>query len=117
MIVSIEIMDLYSRSSKLFFNILKIILIIVIIVMQFILIFNSVNINIELNSNEKQPIDYQIKDIDECYLTVHNFVSMKSRQKNKSKNNIEFKTYIYSYTKPYLLELVQNSTHDCLCSN
>ena len=75
------------------------------------------NVNIELISKEKQPIDYEIKNIDDCYLTIHNFVTLKTKFWNQSKEDMEFKTYIYSYTKPYLLELVQNSTHDCLCSN
>ena len=109
-------MAIYSNKSSLFYKVFKILLIFVIIILQIILIFNSVNFNIELISNAKQSIDYEIKNIDECYLTIHNFVTLKSKFWNQSKNDMEFKTYIYSYTKPYLLELVQNSTHDCLCS-
>jgi hypothetical protein len=71
---------------------------------------------------KKYPIDYQIRDIDDCYLTVHNFVSINSTIEEISanishdiNNKLNFKTYIYSYTKPFLLELIQNSTKDCLC--
>ena len=68
--------------------------------------------------NELNPIDSEIKaNLEECYLTVHNFVSIKQISQNGTelKNQHNFKTYLYSYTKPYLLELVQNSTEVCLC--
>ena len=74
-----------------------------------------------------QPIDYILKEeLDKCYLTVHNFVSLNSTieviQQNFSNINLKnysqsekFHTYITSFSKPFLLELVQNSTQDCLC--
>src|SRR5882757_1685845 len=74
-----------------------------------------------------QPIDYILKEeLDKCYLTVHNFVSLNSTieviQQNVSNINFKnysqseiFHTYISSFSKPFLLELVQNSTQDCLC--
>ena len=93
-------------------------LIFIIIIFQLILLFSSISVNIELTSkNERNPVDYEIKNIDECYLTVHNFITLKSSDWNTSKDDLEFKTYVYSYSKPYLIELVQNSTHDCLCCN
>ena len=85
----------------------------------------SRNINYVIEKCKNNPIDY-IKKIDDCYLTIHNFVSINSTPViqnvvNKSNINVKlnsnqnFKTYIYSYTKPYIIELAQNSTKDCLC--
>ena len=109
-------MDFYSDNANIFFKIFKFILILLVVTLQLILLFNSVNVKIEvISKNEKFPLDYELKDIDKCYLSVTNFVSLKSKYWNYSKDDIEFKSYINGYTKPYLLELVQNSTHDCLC--
>ena len=58
--------------------------------------------------------------LDECFLQVHNFVKFNSSiyafKKNTSdyylQNNKQlFQTYIYSYTKPYLIKLINNSTN------
>ena len=68
--------------------------------------------------NEMKPIDFEVKtSLDECYLTVHNFVTINQTLENgtETTNKKDLKTYIYSYTKPYLLELVQNSTENCVC--
>ena len=74
----------------------------------------------------EKPIDYELKNIiDNCYLTIHNLISINTTNENMNSNGIEknistnekFKSYIYSYSKPYLLELIQNSTDDCLCCN
>ena len=73
---------------------------------------DPINIKIEFINNTKA----NITDLDKCYLTIHNFVSI--HQKNKfghSNDSINFKTFIYSYTRPFLLELIQNSTDDCVC--
>ena len=70
--------------------------------------------------NGMKPIDSEMKtNLDDCYLTIHNFVSVNQtwEKRNESSNKHIIKTYIYSYTKPYLLELVQNSTESCLCCN
>ena len=75
-----------------------------------VIFFTTNKIKIECDS---KPVDYEMKDIDECYLTVHNFIRI-SEEKNFS-NDFNFKTYVYSYTKPYLIELIQNNTNDCLC--
>jgi hypothetical protein len=99
---------------------------IIIISIQMLIILILLNKSISINFNDefkKLPMDYQIKDIKECYLTVHNFVSINSTIQDQISiknstdivNKFDFKTYIYSYTKPFLLELVQNSTNDCLC--
>ena len=70
----------------------------------------------------RNQLDQDIK-IEECFLTVHNFINFNSNvlsRNNKSfdnilKNDQNFKTYVYSYTKPFLIELVQNATKNCLC--
>ena len=70
--------------------------------------------------NEMKPTEFENKpNFDDCYLTIHNFVSVNQtwEKRNDSSNKHIIKTYIYSYTKPYLLELVQNSTESCLCCN
>jgi hypothetical protein len=106
---------------KSYWHIIYICFISVLLLSHIYLLNKSITINLEYNTG-KNPIDYQIKDIDDCYLTVHNFVSMNSTIEEISanishdiKNKFNFKTYIYSYTKPFLLELIQNSTKDCLC--
>ena len=97
---------------------------IILSIIKFITIFTLlVSIIHRLETIERSPIDYELKVLDQCYLTVHNFISFKSdaflnsRDFFKYNTTQNFKTYIYSYTKPYLLELVQNSTKDCLCCN
>src|SRR5882762_11684511 len=81
------------------------------------IIYMSYNKTIIFNIEygQKQPLDYIIKDLDNCYLTIHNFVSFNStiNNQNKMETSQSFKTYIYSYTKPYLIELIQNSSKDC----
>ena len=80
-----------------------------------------------------QHFDYETtRDLDECYLTIHNFVSFNStfdiqpnanfsESTNINVKNVtqkqSFHTYISSYNKPFLLEMVQNATNDCLCCN
>ncbi len=71
--------------------------------------FNKINISLECKSKDS-PIDYELKNLDECYLTIHNFISIKS---NSSVSDV--KTYIYSATRPFLIELINNATQDCLC--
>ena len=77
-----------------------------------------------------QPIDYIIKEnLDKSYLSVHNLVSFnttidlisrttygfKDIKIKNSSHKQSFNTYVSSYTKPFLIELIQNSTKDCLC--
>ena len=103
---------------------INILILINLIIFDLISIISIINNN-KICENEK-PIDYILKnDMNECYLTIHNLISMKTtiNEKNQNSkkynitNNQEFKTYIYSFSKPYLLELIQNSTEDCLCCN
>jgi cell division protein FtsL len=102
-------------------NIIYMAIILILLICILFMANKSITINLNDDSKEK-PIDYQIEDLKDCYLTIHNFVSINSSiqdrsMKNKStiKNKYDFKTFIYSYTKPFLLEMVQNSTKDCLC--
>ena len=84
----------------------------------------------EFKFEYSHPIDYIIKeDLDKCYLSVHNLVSFnttidlisrttygfKDIKIKNSSHKQSFNTYISSYTKPFLIELMQNSTKDCLC--
>ena len=66
----------------------------------------------------------EIERQEECFITIHNFVKFNSTaiiEKSPGVNDVHwntnqnFKTYIYSYTRPFLIELIQNSTQDCLC--
>ena len=72
---------------------------------------NPIIIKIEfINSTE------EYSNLDKCYLTIHNFVSIHQKNGIKySNDSIDFKTFIYSYTRPYLLELINNTTNDCIC--
>ena len=71
----------------------------------------------------KDPMDCQLS-IEKCFLEVHNFIQLNSTAmigenvSSKAVNLVtdkSFKTYISSYTKPYLIELIQNSTKNCIC--
>ena len=88
---------------------------------------------IKIHCITHQPIDFVSKEeLDKCYLTVHNFVSFKSTIEinpslnstnsiylkfNESSQDQNFHSYISSYNRPFLLELVQKSKNDCLCCN
>ena len=110
-----------------YFNILYILCYISIILIISIYLTKNININIK-NCEIENPIDYQIRDsLDKCYLTIHNFIKINSsifqlntndsnEKLNFTQNNQQsFNTYITSYSKPYLIELIHNSTEDCLC--
>ena len=69
-------------------------------------------------------LNCEIEKQEECFITIHNFVKFNSTaiiEKSPGVNDVHwntnqnFKTYIYSYTRPFLIELIQNSTQDCLC--
>ena len=58
------------------------------------------------NCTPRLPIDEPI-NLNACYLIVHNFVNLK---------NNSYKTYVNTYSSPYLIELLQNNvTQDCIC--
>ena len=80
--------------------------------------------------DKQQPIDYILKEgLENSYLTLHNIISINnsldfSKINNSNYVNIKndkpintFHTYITSYSKPFLLELIHNSTQDCVCCN
>ena len=103
---------------------INILILINMIIFDLFSIISIINNN-KICENEK-PIDYILKkDLNDCYLTIHNLISVKTtinEENQRTKiynisNNEEFKSYIYSFSKPYLLELIQNSTEDCLCCN
>ena len=77
-----------------------------------------------INCNEICPIDYEMKNIDDCYLTIHNLISTKfsiilnklnSTDKNNLYENQTINSYIYKYSKPYLIEMINNSSNNILC--
>ncbi len=97
----------------------KFLLMINILLIKLFIIFLIIN-NYKKCEIIEKPIDYELKNIiDNCYLTIHNLISINTTigNENNISSNEKFKSYIYSYTKPYLLELIQNSTDDCLCCN
>lgn len=55
-------------------------------------------------------------DIDKCYLTIQNFVTMRHGFNISNDRKFDLKTYISSFSKPYLIELLQHETKDCLCA-
>ena len=55
--------------------------------------------------NGKNAMDNPI-NLNECYLVLHTLIS--DNYKNVS-------SYINSYTKPFMIELVNNATQDCIC--
>ena len=76
-----------------------------------LLIIVSVWITIYLQLNTSNV------DIDKCYLSIQNFVTMRHFCHNVSKDEqFDLKTYISSYSKPYLIQLLQQETKDCLCA-
>ena len=72
-------------------------------------------INNEILKLDGQPIDYELKNLNECYLTIHNFIRFPNWMIQNKSNDFDFKTYIYSFTKPYLIQLINNNTKDCIC--
>lgn len=56
-------------------------------------------------------------DIDKCYLSIQNFVTMRYAKHNvSSEKQFDMQSYITSYSKPYLIQLLQHETKDCLCA-
>lgn len=80
-------------------------------------------LNIIISNCGKHPVDCEFS-LDKCYLEVHNFIQLNNtafiESSNGSnhlniKNEKSFKTYVTSFTRPYLIELIQNTTQNCLC--
>lgn len=88
---------------------------VVILTMIILFFIQTLMINNEIFKLDRQPIDYELKNLDECYLTIHNFIRLPSWMIQNNSNDFDFKTYIYSYTKPYLIQLINNNTNDCIC--
>ena len=81
-------------------------------------------LKVENNCNDIKPVDYILKeDLDKCYISIHNFVSLNislnlvafSNKTNRfdikfinGSEKQQFNSYISSYTKPHLMELIQN---------
>lgn len=58
--------------------------------------------------------DYNAKILKSCFISIENFVTLRQSNITKS-NSFEMKTYASSYSTPYLIELIQQATRDCLC--
>ena len=60
--------------------------------------------------------DYNVKTLKNCFLSVENFVTFKQHNSsNVNKTNFEMKTFASLFSSPYLIELIHQSTRDCLC--
>ena len=88
-----------------------------------LVILNGLN-----NKNFENIIDFDpLNEIKDCFLQIHNFVSLNTTlditttngsigyKFDKNSNDQNFKTYIQSYSRPFILELIQNGTQDCVC--
>lgn len=108
-------MDFKLKEIKIF---LFKILIIIILFFTFCVYLRSKRINFEIvDSCEQIIIDYELKNLDDCLITVHNFIRMSDNCSNgeKNMNDFDFKSYISTYTKPYLIQLLNNNSKNCLC--
>ena len=84
----------------------------------------KISYDIDQMNFQNGSLNCEIEKQEECFITIHNFVKFNSTaiiEKSPGVNDVHwktnqnFKTYIYSYTRPFLIELIQNSTQDCLC--
>ena len=89
-----------------------------------LLLVLKISYDIDQMTFQNGSLNCEIEKQDECFITIHNFVKFNSTaiiEKSPGVNDVHwntnqnFKTYIYSYTRPFLIELIQNSTQDCLC--
>ena len=74
--------------------------------------------------NTQKIIEYKNESFNDCFLSIHNFVSVKKLENTNKYNStftrrreydFDLKTFITTYTKPYLIELLQQSKQDCIC--
>ena len=85
------------------------------IIFLLIIFMKPITFKIEITNGTKEEVP-KTHNMDSCYLTIHNFVSLNKFDEYRNINEIiKFKTFIYSYTKPFLLELINNATTDCIC--
>ena len=54
-------------------------------------------------------------ELEDCFLSIQNFVTVRQNYSLCSKNEFDMKTYASSFSSPYLIQLIQNSKRDCLC--
>lgn len=105
------------KISEIKYFLIKIVIIIIIILIS-VLYLRSKKISFEISDScDKIMIDYELKNLDDCFLTIHNFIRLSNVSTNKKKNSFDadFKTYISSYSKPFLIQLLKNNTENCLC--
>lgn len=65
------------------------------------------------NLNTKSKVDYDFKVLDDCYLKLDTLISINFT--NVSNYDSKINSYIYSSTKPFMIELLQNASNDCIC--
>src|SRR6266481_2266153 len=80
----------------------------------YIITFQKIEIKLDCDSTDRSAIDFEMKALDNCYLTLHNLISIKTFN-NSSNPETNVKTFIYSVSKPFIIELLNNFTDDCLC--
>ena len=57
-------------------------------------------------------------ELNNCYLVIHNFFSIRYNKSNMEAHlnkSFDLKTYVSSYTKPYLIEMISNLNKTCVC--
>ena len=76
------------------------------------------------NITTHKTSEYNQHSFNECFISIHNFVTVKKLRKSNNYNStttrlreydFDLKTFISSYSKPYMIELLQQSTKDCIC--
>jgi hypothetical protein len=78
-------------------------------------VYNRIEIKLINYFNERSQIDCELKELENCYITLHNFISIPTFSNISNKPEANVKTYIYSVSKPFLSEILNKVTEDCLC--
>ena len=71
----------------------------------------NINILIKIDDN-KCPIDYIMKFDDQCLINLQNIIHVRTDESVHP----EVRTFVYKLYKPFLMEILNNQTSDCICS-
>src|SRR5215469_14142855 len=99
---SMEITEIHTKKfNKILDNLLRFVSLVVLInVLIFLVVIYCKIDKIEIPS-------------DDCYLSIHNFVSVKKYSKTNKTVNVE--SFIHRFSKPFVLQIIKNAENDCLC--